>query len=61
MEVGISLVNKEPVELRDRLRGLAASAPEKVRCSLVAEVAQFAADGGILVVSRVNHCDLRDP
>jgi hypothetical protein len=58
MEVGISLVNKEPVELRDRLRGLAASAPEKIRCRLVAEVAQFAADGALLAGLEVRATEL---
>jgi len=45
MEVGIGLLTEEPVELRDRLRALAAAEPNRVRCRLVDEVAQLAAEG----------------
>ena len=48
MEIGVNLPTEEPVELRDRLRVLAAAAPDQVRFTLVDEVAHLA-------TSRVGH------
>jgi len=42
MEVAMRLLAEEPVELRDRVRALAAIAPAQARRVLVAEVARLA-------------------